>query len=186
MELKLFKSVSREIINKSRTLNNTIKTVNSLLSNEFVINGECHTLGEWLKEAGIVLNDKGKLSLSQFTKQFSKDGVFAYYASTPFIKIVTETAPNGAEVSTTYNVYKYVKGGYTPLKYYAVNFVRKDKWSVALLLKVIEHTIYNKEWEQKSAESFQKCINTFDTQTTYGFRDRSHILNGNPFVFAVK
>ena len=187
MELTTFKKISKEVLTQSRTLNNTIKAVNNLLNGGLVLGNESHTLAEWLKECGVTLNDKGKLTLKSFIEQFDKGGnKFEYYASYTYTYVVEEVAPNGKPCATCYRIYKYKNKKYVPLKYWDVAVVNKDKWSIALLLKVIEFHLYHKEWNEKFTESYQKCIEHVSSNTTYGFVDRKDVLAGKPKTFNPK
>ena len=187
MELSTFKKVSREILERSRTLNNTIRAVNNLLNSGLVLGDESRTLAEWLKECGVVLNDKGKLTLKSFIEQFDKgNNQFEYYGSYSYTYMVEEIAPNGKPCVTTYHIYKTKKGKYVPLKYWDVTTVQKDKWSIALLLKVIEFRLYHKEWDEKFKDSYKKCTDYVLSNTTYGFIDRKDVLAGKPKTFNPK
>lgn len=187
MELKAFRKISKEVLNQSRTLNNTIKAVNSLLNSGLILDNESYTLGEKLKECGVVLNGKGKLTLKSFIEQFDKGGnQFEYYASYSYTYMLEEIAPNGKPCVTAYQIYKTKKGKYVPLKYWDVATVQKDKWSIALLLKTIEFRLYRKEWDVKLKDSYKKCADYFLSNTTYGFIDRKDVLADKPKIFNPK
>ena len=187
MELSTFKRVSKEILDQSRTLNQTIKAVNNLLNSGFAVGNDVKTLGEWLKESGVALNANGKITLKSFIEQFDKGGnQFEYYSSYNYTHSFEEIAPNGKPCVTTYKIYKTTGTKYVPLKYWDVATVCKDKWSISLLLKVIEFHLYNQEWNEKFEKSYAKCCDYVLSNTTYGFRDRKDILAGKPKTFTQK
>ncbi len=169
MKIQDFKKVSKEIMLQTRSLNAVVKCVNSILNEEFELNGCKLTLSGWLNAAGVPLDKNGKLSVKDLLKFVTnkESGKVVMWVKRPITHRVSEfeckeynipleLKEDGTQVRPKYQVWytedDSIEDGKAK-KLYHYRYMEIEQWSVYVLLQLLEQKCFATTWKKRILES---------------------------------